>query len=79
MKDNETTYIPFEDGLLIQQHRVQKCEVCGANMNANCHAHASYCPYHCKDDEQQCIPVGSGLSSFLLFLSVYIIWKFKIK
>ncbi len=80
MINSETTYVPFEDGLL--QARVQKCEICNANMNADCHAHASYCPYSCgyqEDNVNGNLPVGDSFFAFGMFISIYIVWKFKRK
>lgn len=56
--------------------KVEKCSQCGANMNANCHAHARYCSYSCKEkDDEHCNPhnatVGEGLVILLIFVVAY--------
>jgi hypothetical protein len=60
------------------------CDICGANMNADCHAHAQWCPYSCeyKKPEQPPIgnlPIGNGVSILLLLSIIYTIIKLKIK
>lgn len=79
--NTQQEYIPFNNDYQMGSHKVNKCEYCGANMRANCHAHASYCPYSCNyeppvDDN---LPVGNGFFAFGLFLVIYCVWKFKMK
>lgn len=64
---------PFESTTLF---KVDKCSQCGANMNANCHDHARYCSYSCKEkDDEHCNPhnatVGEGLVILLIFVVAY--------
>ena len=56
--------------------KVEKCSQCGSNMNADCHAHARYCSYSCKEkDDKHCNPhnasVGEGLSILFIFVVAY--------
>lgn len=59
------------------------CEYCGANMNADCHAHAQYCPLSCEYKKPEnppingSLPVGDGLSIMLLLSIIYIAIKLK--
>ena len=60
--------------------KVEKCSQCGANMNANCHAHARYCSYSCKEkDDEHCNPhnatVGEGVMILLIFVVLYFVIK----
>jgi hypothetical protein len=72
-------YVPFQDGILNNGKFVKFdkfCEYCGANMRADCHAHAKWCPYHCN---VKAVPIG-GISIILSFLVIYmVVKKFFIK
>ena len=37
------------------------CDICGANMKADCHAHAQYCPLSCEYKEPENPPVNNSL------------------
>ena len=64
--------------------KVTKCEYCGANMNANCHAHKIGCPHSCNTEQpkpepkpQGSLPIGNGLLIMFIFILIYIIFKLK--
>jgi hypothetical protein len=69
-------YVPFQDELLTNPNKDfnKWCEYCGANMRANCHAHARWCPYYC-DDEVTPVPIGGGIHIMFSFLVIYIVAK----
>ena len=60
-----------------------KCEYCGVNMNANCHAHKTYCPYSCKEEQPNPNPkptgtLDIGVGEALLFGFVILFIGYKI-
>lgn len=75
-------YVPFSDGITytLSNNKPDKnrCEYCGANMNADCHAHAKWCPYHCDDEDCNPVPLDFDISAFIFMLSllgIYSIYK----
>jgi len=50
-----------------------KCIYCGANMKANCHAHARWCPFYCNDDVDP-IPLNFDISSFAFLITLSIVY-----
>lgn len=64
-------YVPFQTGEYYA--RPLRCEYCGANMNANCHAHARWCPYYCGN---QIHDTSIGSESILFgFAIMYVFLK----
>ncbi len=64
------------DQAFYNQSSPQRCEYCGTNMQANCHAHSKKCPYYCSN-EQNNLPIGDGLFPLVMFLLLYSIIKIK--
>ena len=85
VQDNQE-YVPFDDVIIntVANNKNNKwCEYCGANMNANCHAHAKWCPYYCNEGDDHgggnSLPIGNGTMILFTFLGIYTIFKLKQK
>lgn len=59
--------------------KAHKCIECGANMNANCNAHASFCTYSCKEEPKPDanLTIGNGLTILLILGAIYTFFIFK--
>ena len=76
MFDNDSTFIvksPFQH--TEYKKPKERCEYCGIPLNANCHAHASYCPYYCKSNPVGSLPLGRDIEILGVFLLTYLIIK----
>jgi hypothetical protein len=63
----------FMESVILDKHQPNRCPYCGANMQANCHAHASWCPYYCHDDPDP-VPIDFDYNVFIYLISLSIIY-----
>lgn len=77
---SEDTYIPFQDGIILESqgyYRISKCEYCGKPASpANCHAHREDCPLYCHDENPNELSLNGDIFIFIGLVILYSVVKF---